>query len=426
MTTCWPICVSAASYEPTLMTTTPMDGVAALQRASALCDLGRWDDAAGRLRAILATDPHNEDGLCLMAQARLGQKAYDESLRMSLTAISVNPENEWPHRIASLALFELRRHEEARAMGRDAIRLAPNLAAGHINLARMLAESDADLGEARYAADRAVFLAPNDPDSHIAVGVVAIAAGRKEEAVAALERALALDPDNHVAHNELARLRLMTTQLGNAGGLAQAAGGFAAALRANPRADVSRFNLDLVLHLSLVRIAYAIFLVAFVALRVSQYSDAALARVLPVLLLAFPAVFAARFVNGLEPQLRDYLRQALRNPFIASAVLCDAVAAMGLVVGAAFQRASTVAFGCALAFSVLARLILWQQTRSRFGIRGKVPRYVWWIAAAVLIVLTQLAFGPLPAVMSSTEVVLRVSAAIGSVAVVYAIRRRRK
>jgi hypothetical protein len=47
----------------------------------------------------------------------------------------------------------------------------------------------------------------------------------------------------------------MTVQLGNAGGLAQAAGGFAAALRANPRADVSRFNLDLVLHLCLVRMA---------------------------------------------------------------------------------------------------------------------------------------------------------------------------
>jgi len=79
------------------------------------------EDAARHLRAILASDPHNEDGLCLMAQAQLGQTAYDESLRTSWTAISVNPENEWAHRLASLALSAFGRHPEARAMGRDAV-----------------------------------------------------------------------------------------------------------------------------------------------------------------------------------------------------------------------------------------------------------------------------------------------------------------
>ena len=408
------------------MRTEPSDGVAALERASALCGLGRWDEAAGQLRTILATDPHNEHGLCLLAQAQLGQTAYDESLRTSQTAISENPENEWSHRIASLALSGLGRDREAAAMGREAIRLAPNVAEGHINLAHILAESESDLCEALAVAERGVFLAPNDAASHIAVGSVAAAGARTEDATAAFHRALALEPDNHVAHHELARLRLMTSQLGNAGGLAQAAGGFAAALRANPRADGSRFNLDLVLHMYLVRIAYGIFLVAFVALRVSHYSDAALARVLPALLLALPAYFAARFVYELAPQLRDYLRQVLRNPFIASAVLCDAAAAAGLVVGVAVQRASTVAFGCALAFSILARLILWQQTRWRFNVRSKVPRRMLWLATAALVVITQIPFGPLPTVVSSTELLLRVATALGCVAVVYAICHRRK
>jgi hypothetical protein len=67
MTTCWPTCVGAACYDD------DTDGwVAALERC-----LSRWDEAAGLLRTVLATDPHNEEGLCLMALAQFGQAAYD-------------------------------------------------------------------------------------------------------------------------------------------------------------------------------------------------------------------------------------------------------------------------------------------------------------------------------------------------------------
>jgi cytochrome c-type biogenesis protein CcmH/NrfG len=69
--------VAAAFYDKPRVTGAPMDSAAALVRASALCDLRRWDDAAGQLRTILASDPHNARGLCLMARAQLGQAAYD-------------------------------------------------------------------------------------------------------------------------------------------------------------------------------------------------------------------------------------------------------------------------------------------------------------------------------------------------------------
>lgn len=59
----------------------PLDADADLERASALCELGRWDDAATRLRTILATDPQNEQALGSLARALLGQKAYPEALR---------------------------------------------------------------------------------------------------------------------------------------------------------------------------------------------------------------------------------------------------------------------------------------------------------------------------------------------------------
>ena len=348
----------------------------ALQRALALCELCRWDEAVSHLRTVLATDPHNEVGLCLMATAQYEQAAYDESLRTSLTAISENPEDEWPHRLASLALFSLGRHAEARVMARDVVRLAPNVADGHVNLAFILAESEpdptkmvawrqADRGEARAAAERAVFLAPNEASSHIAVGGVAGAdPALQKEAEAALHRALALEPDNSRAHQDLAQLHLRSGRKGNTGALAQAASEFASAIRANPGSSASRSNFDLCLHKLLVHTTYVMSFVAFVALLVSSSNGGVLARALAASLLALPALTVGRFVYVLAPQLRGRLISVLRRPLNAGAVLCDALAAKGVVVAAISQSLSPNACWGALAFAVLARVILLTQNRS--------------------------------------------------------------
>lgn len=373
-----------------------MDGVAALERASALCDLGRWDDAARRLRTILATDPHNEYGLCLLAQAQYmqadTQAAYDEALRTSLTAISVNPENEWSHRLASVALLQLGREQEAYAMGREAVRLAPNVAACHTNLAEMLAWSQADRDEARAAADRAVVLAPNDPASHIAVGVVvgAVPAGRRK-AAAAYHRALALDPENSRAHHQLAQSRLVSGRDGNTGALAQAAGGFADALRTNPSSSENRHNFDLCVHQFLHHVFNAMLLVVVFAPAAPLYfvknGNAVLGRGLGVFLLAVPALVVGRFVSVLAPRLRGHLISVLRSPLNAGALLCQALAATVLVVGAIFQRANLIACCCALALVLLSRPILWLRNRSRFGSRIPVRRNLWMVIPLLVVLL---------------------------------------
>lgn len=335
------------------------NNAAAVERASTLVDLRRWDDAAAHLRTILATDPHNDHALCLMARAQLGQTAYDQALRTSLAAISENPENDFAYRLASLSLTRLGRDEEAQAMARNAVRLAPQEAHCHRILAQALVWSGSDLDEARAEAERAVSLAPLDASCHAAVGKVAAASARTNDAEAAFHRALAIDPDNAVAHNDLAKLNLET----HPGSLGQAAAGFARAVRADPHAKMSRGNVNVVLHVFLLQASLGIFVVASIAIWVRSYSDGGLARPLPALLLVFPAIFVARSVFRLEPQLRGYLVRMLHNPFIACAVVCDALAALGLVVGAASQRASSIAFGCAAAFAILAQAILRVQMR---------------------------------------------------------------
>jgi predicted Zn-dependent protease len=58
-----------------------MKAVTVLERASALCGLGRWDDAVALLGTVLATDPHNVAGQCLMAQALCGRADFDQAAK---------------------------------------------------------------------------------------------------------------------------------------------------------------------------------------------------------------------------------------------------------------------------------------------------------------------------------------------------------
>jgi tetratricopeptide (TPR) repeat protein len=359
------------------MTGAPRNTDAALRRAAVLCDLGRWDDAIGRVRAVLAIEPHNEEGLHLMARAYYGKDDDGEALRWSLAAIAENPESEWAHRIAALASQGLGRREEACSMAREAVRLAPQTWQCHLALSQVLTASGSGLPEARAAADRVVELAPNEAAGHFAVGQVAAAEGRTRDAKAAFSRALALDPSHSATHNEVGRLNLTRSLrrpgrvLGDAGGLAKAAGGFATAVRSNPRAAVSRRNLDLVLELALQRQTRGILLAAWMAMLVGRLSGPESTRVATAVLLILPAFFALRFALALPRESRDYPRQFLLRPPVVGAVASDLSAVALLVAGATFPRVTSVAFGCAVALAIAARAIMcqrmWLRMRSRRG-----------------------------------------------------------
>jgi tetratricopeptide (TPR) repeat protein len=366
-----------------------MTDTASLLRAQALSELGRWDDAVSHLRTVLATDPHNEEALSALAFAQYHQDDYDQSLRTSLTLISDNPESEWPHRMASWALLALGREQQAYAMGREAVRLAPNLAAAHASLAQMLADSPSDLREARAAAEWAVFLAPHEASSHIAVGVVAgTDTARWGVADKALHRALALEPESSVAHHQLAQQNLALGHFGNTGALAHAAGGFATLLRMNPGSSSNRYNFDLCVHRFLIHTTYVLFFVVLITLFVIS-NDAALGALMGLGLLLLPAATVGRFVCVLAPQLRGHL-SVLRSPLNEGAALCHALAATGLILGAIFPRLNWAGLWWALAFVVLARIILWYQNRSLLGNRTKFRRYLWRLAITVLALITMI------------------------------------
>ncbi|HEY1777066.1 MAG TPA: hypothetical protein VGG41_12980 [Solirubrobacteraceae bacterium] len=407
-----------------------------LQRASALCDLGRYPEAASLLAAIVATNPESFSAWCLRSRAALGLRDHATALHAAKTAIALAPDAHWPHRLASIALASLGDHPAALWHAREAVRLAPHDWRAFTNLARRLAHQPQDRSEARDAAEHALEIAPHEVEAHMAAGAVAVADGRRADADLAFRRALAIDPQHSPAHNELARLQFKKSRFASPSGLAGAATGFATAVRADPRAETSRKNLDVVLRSFLSRTAYLIFLDAYLVSRLTTSSNAGAARFLAVAALAIPLLFAGRFMTSLNDVVRKRLRSVvLHDPKIRTAVACELLSAALLVVASgAPSSARTALVGVAAASALIGRLILWVQVDNHSrDARGLTARPIlstpilWLLATALVVAAAVIAYAAatarIPAAPGATVTAVLV---VGSAAIVASILRRQR
>ena len=96
-------------------------------------------------------------------------------------------------------------YDKALADAREALRLAPGLAEGHLALARYLLEGSLDFSQASVEYERAVALAPGDSRILRNYGTFAAQMGRSAEGLAAARRAVMLDPLNLQTHFSLGR-----------------------------------------------------------------------------------------------------------------------------------------------------------------------------------------------------------------------------
>lgn len=211
-----------------------------LLRARHYVELGRWRDAQSELGLVLAAEPQSVEALCLLGQSQLHLDQRAAALQTAEAALRCAPDDEWAHRIHSVALGELGRHVDALAAAAEAVRLAPGTAATHQRLADALLHVPGRADEARAAAERAVALAPHAPGAHVAVGVAAGRQGRVREERDAYLRALELDPTYSTALSNLAALYADRGRLGGASRYVTAA------LRHDPHHRWALANLDLV------------------------------------------------------------------------------------------------------------------------------------------------------------------------------------
>ncbi|MDE0101454.1 MAG: tetratricopeptide repeat protein [Bryobacterales bacterium] len=170
---------------------------------------GRRDEAVASYREALRIDPEFAPAQVGIGAALLDGKRYDEaleSLDLSFSSGADAATAATAHYLAGRTLLELGRNDEAAAHFQRTIELDPDHAEAldHLALWRFgRQEYEQALALYRVHAD----LAPDDPTVHANTGVTLYFLGRRDEALASLERALQLDPTHNTARRLAAELR---------------------------------------------------------------------------------------------------------------------------------------------------------------------------------------------------------------------------
>jgi tetratricopeptide (TPR) repeat protein len=363
----------------------------AFDRAIAMCEEGRFAEASDLLQRIIADQPGNVDAWVQLARAQLGDGQHGDALTSADKAADLARTSSTPRVIASLALLLLGDTDRAVARARDAVQVDPFDWRALGVLAYFLASDRRTVQEARALVDRGIQLVPDEPAAHLIRGQVFAVIGDREAARGAFRRALDLDPGSSQAHHELAQLRLR--RRANAPSvLAEAAAGFERATSADASTERSRLKLELILRVFFSKVAYLLFIDAYVVGRVSSPSSGSTARLLPVLLLALPGYYAWRFLGRLTNPVRQRVRELLfRVGTIRRAALSEALSAIAIIaasIAPAGARTSLAVVGALAA--LVGRVVLYREAEhaSRAAI-GQAPRplvrpSVMWVIAALL------------------------------------------
>jgi tetratricopeptide (TPR) repeat protein len=179
--------------------------VSSLQRAQALVDLGRIQEAEAALRTHLATEPADAEALMMLAHLQLVDRRYAGTLHAADAAIGAQPLAERAYRLRALALSGLGRHDEAVAAAEQAVRLDPH-ASIVLRCYAIVLHAAGRSEQALKMARKAVDLDPLDPEAHFRVGDIASDRGDRETARHAYEETLRLKPDHVAARHDLAVL----------------------------------------------------------------------------------------------------------------------------------------------------------------------------------------------------------------------------
>ncbi len=174
------------------------------QRYSILLDRllngNQWDRAANVARDWLAEDPAAVPAHRAMAQALVNLERYDAVAGHVERVLAGSPRDGFAHRLASIACFARKDFTRADDHIQQAIALQPQTAMHWYHLAWMRFQRGDHEAAARYG-QRALELAPQSADT---INLLALC--QKTDArtrLAQYERALALDPENAMVHNNV-------------------------------------------------------------------------------------------------------------------------------------------------------------------------------------------------------------------------------
>ena len=176
-------------------------------------NLGQKVEAEASYRRALQSNP-----LFAIAYSNLGtfladQNRLTEATEFLKQSITINPNAVEPHINLGRVLRENGRLHEAEASCRRALELNPNFFQAYVNLGLTLKDLG-QLEEAQASYRHALEINPNSDFVLHSLGILLAYVGGKEiEALACLERSIAINPDNADVYNTLGNFLLHTGQV---------------------------------------------------------------------------------------------------------------------------------------------------------------------------------------------------------------------
>ncbi|MFF8290733.1 tetratricopeptide repeat protein [Streptomyces sp. NPDC016309] len=220
-----------------------------LDRAEALYDLERYEQAAALAAQHLAQHPDDAPALALLARCRRHLGDRGEALRLADEALRADPElpSAWFLRADLLAHGPAGGPQWAAAedAARRGLALVPWHWSGYHVLGTILSRSGhpARRREAYALALRSVELGPEEDATHFLLGLTAYQLKDYRTAERAYENALRLNPESSEAHNNLSLLHLRRRWY-RRGAWTRAAEGFVDSAALDLEDREARFNLE--------------------------------------------------------------------------------------------------------------------------------------------------------------------------------------
>ncbi|MCD4748982.1 MAG: sulfatase-like hydrolase/transferase [Thermoanaerobaculales bacterium] len=170
--------------------------------ARALSALGREPEADELVRASLEKTPDDADLLLVRATQRIRAGQYREAEADLRHAVTVDPFHSPTRQALGQLLQSQGQNDQAIRVYEDLLRINPTNAATLLSIGQIILQTD-PLKAIPYLEESAR-LAPGKKVNQTTLGVAYIQADRVPDAEAALRRATALDPDDHMIRNNLA------------------------------------------------------------------------------------------------------------------------------------------------------------------------------------------------------------------------------
>ena len=188
------------------------DVSALLREAEALLDVRRYAEAMDRAREVMRRAPDDPRAFQLLSRALYGQEDFSGAARRRASRCgsppttrsgTAWPAGRWPPWPGTRwASARARLAEEAIGVAGQAVQLAPADPNGHLVLAEALSLAKRH-PEAEAQMQLAIRSAPNSVATWVTASLIAIGAKNWVGAIEACQRALALDPNNYAALNNL-------------------------------------------------------------------------------------------------------------------------------------------------------------------------------------------------------------------------------